>query len=60
MSSKVLDEFAGASGGALLSALVGGGDIALDRVLLETSSYYLLGGACRKRSRRPGPPAERR
>jgi VWFA-related protein len=43
MSAKVLDEFAGASGGALLSAMVGGGDIALDRVLLETSSYYLLG-----------------
>jgi VWFA-related protein len=43
LSSRLLDEFAGASGGALLSVLVGAGDIALDRVLRETSAYYLLG-----------------
>jgi len=43
LSGRLLDEFAGASGGTLLSVLVGGGDIALDRVLRETSAYYLLG-----------------
>jgi VWFA-related protein len=43
MSSKVLDEFAAASGGALLPVMVGGGDIALDRVLAETSAFYVLG-----------------
>lgn len=43
MASRVLDEFAAASGGALLTSLVGPGDIALGRVLRETSAYYLLG-----------------
>ena len=42
-SAKLLDEFAGASGGALLPVNVGGGDSALDRVLRETSAHYLLG-----------------
>lgn len=43
LSSRILDEFSGASAGALLPVLVGNGDIALDRVLRETSAYYLLG-----------------
>jgi hypothetical protein len=43
MASKVLDEFAAASGGALLPVTVGGGDTALDRVLAETSAFYVLG-----------------
>jgi VWFA-related protein len=40
---RTLDEFSGASGGALLRVLVGKGEYALDRVLRETSSHYLLG-----------------
>ena len=43
IESRVLDEFSSASGGTLLTALVGPGDIALDRVLRETSAFYLLG-----------------
>lgn len=43
LSERMLDEFSGASGGALLSVLVGSGERALDRVLRETSSFYLLG-----------------
>src|SRR5436190_12057087 len=43
MSERMLDQFSGASGGALLSVLVGDGEIALDRVLRETSAFYLLG-----------------
>ena len=43
LATQVLDEFAGASGGALVRAAVGGGDMALDRILKETSAYYLLG-----------------
>lgn len=43
LSGKLLDEFADASGGTLLPVLVGGGEIALDRVLRETAVYYLLG-----------------
>jgi VWFA-related protein len=43
LSSKLLDEFAQASGGALLPVSVGSGEIALGRVLRETSAYYLLG-----------------
>jgi hypothetical protein len=40
---RLLDEFSGASGGALLPVLVGHGETALNRVLRETSSHYLLG-----------------
>ena len=43
MGSRLLDEFAAASGGTLLNALVDAGDVALARVLRETSAYYLLG-----------------
>ena len=43
IGAKLLGEFAGASGGALLYVPVGSGEIALGRVLLETSAYYLLG-----------------
>jgi VWFA-related protein len=42
LSAKLLDEFAGASGGALLPVTVGS-ETALSRVLRETSAYYLLG-----------------
>jgi VWFA-related protein len=43
VEAQVLDEFAGASGGALLRISTGSGEYALDRVLRETSSHYLLG-----------------
>ena len=43
LSSKLLDEFSGETGGGLLPVNVGGGDLALERVLRETSAYYLLG-----------------
>jgi len=43
MLGRMLDQFAGASGGTLLRVLVGSGEGMLDRVLLETSAYYLLG-----------------
>ena len=39
LSAKLLDEFAGRLGGALLPVNVGAGDIALSRVLRETSAY---------------------
>lgn len=40
---RVLDEFTGASGGALLSIAQGTGIGQFERVLRETSSHYLLG-----------------
>jgi VWFA-related protein len=40
---QFLDQFAGAAGGTLIRDLVGSGEIAFDRVLRETSAYYLLG-----------------
>jgi len=43
LESKLLDEFASTTGGALLQVSVGSGEVALDRVLRETSAYYLLG-----------------
>ena len=43
MESLLLEEFADASGGALLGVPTGAGEYALDRVLRETSSHYLLG-----------------
>jgi hypothetical protein len=43
VGAKVLEEFSAASGGALLRVPTGWGDGALDRVLRETSSRYLLG-----------------
>lgn len=41
--SRWLDEFSGASGGALIRVLQGYGEFAFDRILRETSAYYLLG-----------------
>ena len=38
-----LDQFSGASGGALFKVQVGGGEYAFDRVLREISAYYMLG-----------------
>jgi VWFA-related protein len=38
-----LDRFAGIAGGELIRVQAGSGDYAFDRVLLETSAYYLLG-----------------
>jgi VWFA-related protein len=43
VGSKALEEFTAASGGALLRVVTGSGEYALDRVLRETSSHYLLG-----------------
>ena len=43
VGGRVLDEFSGASGGALLRVVTGSGEYALERVLRETSSHYLLG-----------------
>jgi hypothetical protein len=43
MLSRVLEEFTGASGGAVLPVAMGNGALQLDRVLRETSSHYLLG-----------------
>jgi VWFA-related protein len=40
---RVLDQFSGASGGALFPVLMGRGDLQLRRVLTETSARYLLG-----------------
>jgi VWFA-related protein len=43
VTGRLLSEFSGASGGALIRVVMGGGDFALNRVLRETSSHYLLG-----------------
>jgi VWFA-related protein len=43
VGGRLLEEFSGASGGALLRVMLDGGEFALDRVLRETSSHYLLG-----------------
>lgn len=43
VTGRMLEEFSGASGGALIRVLLGGGEFALDRVFRETSSHYLLG-----------------
>jgi hypothetical protein len=43
VGGRALEEFSGASGGALLRVVTGSGEYALDRVLRETSSHYLLG-----------------
>ena len=40
---RLMDEFSGASGGALMPVVTGSGEYALTRVLRETSSHYLLG-----------------
>ena len=43
MLGRLLDQFAGSSGGTMMRVLVGSGEQALNRILLETSAYYLLG-----------------
>jgi VWFA-related protein len=43
VEGQVLEDFSAASGGALLRVPTGWGETALDRVLRETSSRYLLG-----------------
>ena len=43
LNSRLLDMFSGASGGTMLRVLVGSGEGALDRILRETASHYLLG-----------------
>jgi hypothetical protein len=43
MMGRLLDQFAGASGGTMMRVLVGSGEGKLDQVLRETSAYYLLG-----------------
>jgi VWFA-related protein len=41
--SRALEMFTGASGGALFKALSGHGEVAFNRILSETSAYYVLG-----------------
>jgi VWFA-related protein len=43
VTGRLLEEFSGASGGGIIRVLMGGGGLALDRVLRETSAHYLLG-----------------
>jgi hypothetical protein len=43
MLARPLDQIAGASGGAFFAVVQGGGAFAFDRILTETSAYYLLG-----------------
>jgi VWFA-related protein len=43
VSGLLLDQLAGSSGGTLMHVSVGSGEGALDQVLRETSSHYLLG-----------------
>jgi VWFA-related protein len=43
VSRSWLDEFSSSSGGALFRVTSGAGEYAFDRVLRETSAYYLLG-----------------
>ncbi len=41
--SRWLDLFSGSAGGALITDMIGSGEIGFDRILTETSAYYLLG-----------------
>lgn len=43
MLATFLDQFSSAAGGNRIYVPVGGGGFALDRVLRESSAYYLLG-----------------
>jgi VWFA-related protein len=45
VEQRLLNEFAVASGGAMFSVATGDGELALDRLLRETSTVYLLGVA---------------
>jgi VWFA-related protein len=43
MMGRLIDAFAGSSGGTMLTAVLGGGEQAFARILRETASHYLLG-----------------
>jgi hypothetical protein len=43
LMSAPLDRLTAASGGAMFSVIQGGGEFAFERILKETSAYYLLG-----------------
>ena len=43
LRAKWLNEFSGAAGGTVVKVLTGSGEFAFDRVLQETSAYYVLG-----------------
>ena len=43
VQERWLDQFSGRAGGVLVKDLLGSGEIGFDRVLSETSAYYLLG-----------------
>ena len=40
---RLLEQFSGAAGGSFVNVMFGGGESAFNRVLRETSAYYLLG-----------------
>lgn len=41
--SKWLEQFSGSAGGALMRVMSGSGEAAFDRIVSETSAYYILG-----------------
>ena len=43
LRAKWLDEFTGAAGGTVVRLLSGSGEFVFDRIIQETSAYYLLG-----------------
>ena len=43
MLNQSLERISGASGGTMFEVVQGGGEFAFDRILKETSAYYLLG-----------------
>lgn len=43
IESKLLEDFTSPSGGALLTSIADDGELAFDRILRETSAYYLIG-----------------
>jgi hypothetical protein len=45
MNVTWLDQFSGTAGGKLFTVSAGNGMFAFDRILTETSAYYLLGVA---------------
>jgi VWFA-related protein len=43
LRAKWLNEFSGAAGGTVVKVLTGSGEFAFDRIVQETSAYYVLG-----------------